>query len=128
MNNNVDDPLAILWLIGVAIMRRLEEVGFFFKDLSRKIETGFNQWVIVDSIIIKKFIPIERERVYDVTIRCVKRDNIFLKILKRNAASIIDSVFDKRNKILTRTRKNLIKKNKNYLLWLNLTIFENLRI
>lgn len=75
MNNNVDDPLAILWLIGVAIMRRLEEVGFFFKDLSRKIETGFNQWVIVDSIIIKKFIPIERERVYDVT--SVKRDNIF---------------------------------------------------
>lgn len=73
MNNNVDDPLAILWLIGVAIMRRLEEVGFFFKDLSRKIETGFNQWV--DSIIIKKFIPIERERVYDVT--SVKRDNIF---------------------------------------------------
>lgn len=72
MNNNVDDPLAILWLIGVAIMRRLEEVGFFFKDLSRKIETGFNQWVIVDSIIIKKFIPIERERVYDVT--SVKRD------------------------------------------------------
>lgn len=75
MNNNVDDPLAILWLIGVAIMRRLEEVGFFFKDLSRKIETEFNQWVIVDSIIIKKFIPIERERVYDVT--SVKRDNIF---------------------------------------------------
>lgn len=75
MNNNVDDPLAILWLIGVAIMRRLEEVGFFFKDLSRKIETGFNQWVIVDFIIIKKFIPIERERVYDVT--SVKRDNIF---------------------------------------------------
>lgn len=75
MNNNVDDPLAILWLIGVAIMRRLEEVGFFFKDLSRKIETGFNQWAIVDSIIIKKFIPIERERVYDVT--SVKRDNIF---------------------------------------------------
>lgn len=75
MNNNVDDPLAILWLIGVAIMRRLEEIGFFFKDLSRKIETGFNQWIIVDSIIIKKFIPIERERVYDVT--SVKRDNIF---------------------------------------------------
>lgn len=75
MNNNVDDPSAILWLIGVAIMRRLEEVGFFFKDLSRKIETGFNQWAIVDSIIIKKFIPIERERVYDVT--SVKRDNIF---------------------------------------------------
>lgn len=75
MNNNVDDPLAILWLIGVAIMRRLEEIGFFFKDLSRKIETGFNQWAIVDSIIIKKFIPIERERVYDVT--SVKRDNIF---------------------------------------------------
>lgn len=75
MNNNVDDPLAILWLIGVAIMRRLEEVGFFFKDLSRKIETEFNQWAIVDSIIIKKFIPIERERVYDVT--SVKRDNIF---------------------------------------------------
>lgn len=75
MNNNVDDPLAILWLIGVAIMRRLEKVGFFFKDLSRKIETGFNQWAIVDSIIIKKFIPIERERVYDVT--SVKRDNIF---------------------------------------------------
>lgn len=75
MNNNVDDPLAILWLIGVAIMRRLEEIGFFFKDLSRKIETEFNQWVIVDSIIIKKFIPIERERVYDVT--SVKRDNIF---------------------------------------------------
>lgn len=75
MNNNVDDPLAILWLIGVAIMRRLEEIGFFFKDFSRKIETEFNQWVIVDSIIIKKFIPIERERVYDVT--SVKRDNIF---------------------------------------------------